>query len=237
MTWTAQVIEGASWLSITSGSSGTNAGTINVEFETNTWTARTGKIVIKAPWADIQSDTVEVRQPVAEYYIVVPSDTLNAGDDSCMAAKRTITVPWACGRYLVSNNASLTLIAGDTIRLKPGFHAENGSYFNAFISDLPCVLKTPPLVADEINIDRDEVKLFEVFPNPATETITIAHTGKPCDKDLYIEIYNSQGKPVFWEGLQWQNQWEINISVLSAGLYFVKAWCGDDVYIRKIVKH
>jgi hypothetical protein len=50
MTWTAQVIDGGSWLSISSGNSGTNSGTINVAFTANSsWTAtRTGTIRITA---------------------------------------------------------------------------------------------------------------------------------------------------------------------------------------------
>jgi hypothetical protein len=50
MPWSAQVIDGGSWLSISSGGSGTNSGTINVAFTANSgWTAtRTGTIRITA---------------------------------------------------------------------------------------------------------------------------------------------------------------------------------------------
>ena len=50
MTWTASVTSGGSWLSITSGASGTNSGTINCSFTANTGTTnRTGIIQITAP--------------------------------------------------------------------------------------------------------------------------------------------------------------------------------------------
>ncbi len=54
MSWTAEVVSGAEWLSITNGSSGTDAGTITVSFTQNDDTAnsRTGTIRIAAPGAE-----------------------------------------------------------------------------------------------------------------------------------------------------------------------------------------
>jgi len=59
MSWTASIIEGAEWLSITSGTGGTNNGTINVTFGANsTFSTRTGRIMITA--SDAQGSPSEV---------------------------------------------------------------------------------------------------------------------------------------------------------------------------------
>jgi hypothetical protein len=63
LTWNASVTSGSNWLSIASGSSGTNSGTINVSFAQNTSTApRTGSIRIEASDANESPKDVTVSQ-------------------------------------------------------------------------------------------------------------------------------------------------------------------------------
>jgi hypothetical protein len=63
MDWTSQVTSGNTWLSITSGSSGTNAGTINCAFTANTTTSvRTGTIRVTATGATGSPKDVTVTQ-------------------------------------------------------------------------------------------------------------------------------------------------------------------------------
>lgn len=63
MNWTAAVISATSWLKITSGSSGTNAGTITCSFDPNTTTSiRIGTIRVTATGADKSPMDVTVMQ-------------------------------------------------------------------------------------------------------------------------------------------------------------------------------
>ena len=63
MPWTAAITSSDSWLSITSGSSGTNAGTINCSFTANTsTTARTATILVTATGATGSPKDVTVTQ-------------------------------------------------------------------------------------------------------------------------------------------------------------------------------
>jgi len=63
MTWTAAVTSSGSWLSITSGSSGTNSGTINCSFTANTSSsARTATIRVTATGATGSPQDVTVTQ-------------------------------------------------------------------------------------------------------------------------------------------------------------------------------
>ncbi|MBX3740541.1 MAG: C39 family peptidase [Akkermansiaceae bacterium] len=62
MNYSASVASGSSWLSITSGASGGNSGTINVSYSTNTGTQRSGTIQIAAPAASGSPKTVTIIQ-------------------------------------------------------------------------------------------------------------------------------------------------------------------------------
>ncbi|MEA3428746.1 MAG: BACON domain-containing protein, partial [Thermodesulfobacteriota bacterium] len=63
MPWTASVISGKSWLSIASGSSGTDSGTITVAFSANaSGLSRTGTIRVTASGADGSPKDVTVVQ-------------------------------------------------------------------------------------------------------------------------------------------------------------------------------
>ena len=63
MPWTAQVISGGSWLSISSEASGTNSGTITVSYTQNTGVnSRTGTVRVTAPDANDSPKDVTVTQ-------------------------------------------------------------------------------------------------------------------------------------------------------------------------------
>ena len=65
MLWTAAVTSGGSWLSITSGSGGTDSGTITCAFNANTGTsARRGKVRVTAPGAAGSPVDVTVTQSI-----------------------------------------------------------------------------------------------------------------------------------------------------------------------------
>ena len=105
MPWTAQVVSGANWLRITSGSSGSNTGTINCAFDANKETSmRTGTVRVTASGATGSPKDVTVsqagilpnRQPVfgrlvrwclvlESVYKAVDKDGIHSkrADDSC----------------------------------------------------------------------------------------------------------------------------------------------------------
>ena len=63
MNWSASVTTGASWLQITSGTSGTNAGTISLSYSANPSTsARTGTVTVSAPGATGSPVSVNIVQ-------------------------------------------------------------------------------------------------------------------------------------------------------------------------------
>jgi hypothetical protein len=75
MTWTAQVVSGSEWLSISTGASGTDSGTVTVTFVANTGAARTGTIRITA--AGAMGSPIDVT--VAQAKAVLPGDANKDG--------------------------------------------------------------------------------------------------------------------------------------------------------------
>lgn len=62
LTWTARVVEGQDWLSISSGTSGQNSGEIRFSYDGNPRTeGRTGTILVTSPEAMDGNDAIEVR--------------------------------------------------------------------------------------------------------------------------------------------------------------------------------
>jgi hypothetical protein len=77
--WTASVTSGGSWLSIQSGASGTDAGTITAAYLENTvTTARTGTILVAAVGPGISPVAVTVTQAGAPLLSVTPADGLTS---------------------------------------------------------------------------------------------------------------------------------------------------------------
>jgi hypothetical protein len=82
-----------------------------------------------------------------------------------------------------------------------------------------------------LSIDKNELALINISPNPIIDKIHI----KTSFNFYTIEIYNATGESVFISRLK--NQKEIDISLLSAGIYYLKIQLKDtNSIVRKIIK-
>ena len=100
MPWSAAVTSGSSWLSITSGASGTNSGTINCSFTANTSTSsRTGSIRITASGASGSPVDVTVTQVNASQSVL----TVNPGSRAVASTSGATT-------FGVSNTGTGTMV-------------------------------------------------------------------------------------------------------------------------------
>jgi hypothetical protein len=121
MAWTAQVTSGSAWLSITSGTSGTNSGSIVVStLKNSTYDARTGTITVIADGATGSPVTVTVTQAPAD---LIPGDAnkdgaVNVSDLSLLAANYGATsgATWGMGDFNKDgavNVSDLSLLAAN----------------------------------------------------------------------------------------------------------------------------
>jgi GH25 family lysozyme M1 (1,4-beta-N-acetylmuramidase) len=96
--------------------------------------------------------------------------------------------------------------------------------FNNFIG-----CSTVSISEKNFNID------FILYPNPASDNITIENTSLNDNKEEMILIYNIQGQLLLQQNLQ-QQKTEIGISDFSDGMYFVKVKTDKGVEVKKFVK-
>lgn len=92
------------------------------------------------------------------------------------------------------------------------------------------------IVSDVVNIEDNEwADAINIYPNPASETITIQNLSD--EKILSTTIVDVNGKVIdeisFVENIQ---EYTIEVSNLSAGVYFIKLHTENTVLVKRIIK-
>ena len=150
------------------------------------------------------------------------------GDEITYQASNTIETN---NTFDVQTGSSVTLVAGESIVLKPGFHAGEGSNFHAYIA--PCEDKVEKNTQTDIILpennqnhgdtihDQSIEKEASVFPNPFTNYILLNYYQQTAG-DVNILIFDITGNKVYEEkvtenkGIIYHN---INTSNFQAGTY------------------
>ena len=154
MSWTAERNPSDTWLTITSGSSGTDDGTITVYYDTNYGDARTGTITITADSADNSPQIVELRQSEGLPDIALSPLSQNFGDQ--MAGTSTDTVTFTLTNTeggTATGSVSLTGTDADQFEITSGggsFSLTHGQSKDIYVRFAPISggLKTATLVVD-----------------------------------------------------------------------------------------
>ncbi len=132
------------------------------------------------------------------------------------------------GDYEIKADADVIFRAGQSITLKPGFHAQTGSNFLATISVISTPLNCPQQNANPVNtrmatgINTFEAQVlktenFKLYPNPASGNFSLEYQ---IDEPAMISIYNSIGNLISEENLSSENKkYEANTGHLKPGIY------------------
>ena len=162
-----------------------------------------------------------------------------------------------CDGGVLEENQYLDLFATNSINLLPGFSVVNGASFTANIVDCPGPPGYGERVQNEVindtllkviadgdveNLRSDFVKEnirkpildIRVFPNPANDFVKIEFEGL-IDREIKIELINSDGKIVFNSGTIKNSKLEINTSNFPRGVYFIKGTFGESVISSKLI--
>lgn len=165
--------------------------------------------------------------------------------------------PILSGIYRASNSITATgqmaadsvvqFIAGNTITFDPGFVAESGVDFQAFIDDcppVPAVNGNQPSVVRAASADSSKVELFDDIglrmDHPILERMILS-LNLPRQLPLSLFVRELSGQPlqtVVDEQIMQagQHQIEIDLSGVAPGMYKMILHVGDRVITRKIVK-
>ena len=163
------------------------------------------------------------------------------GDAFCFGATETISI----NNLLVQAGGSITLIAGEFVHFLPGLLVQPGGHLHAYISSTLCANPTPlptsvaaDVISDEIYTDpliSDD--FFRLYPNPTSSTFIIEVNSDASTSMITAEIYNVTGERLFVIELSGNAIIEMDISLLSRGIYFVRVLSGDQTGVKKIIRH
>lgn len=134
--------------------------------------------------------------------------------------------------------------AGSRITLSPGFRANAGARFRAYIDGCNN-FRTPParpgatVIAPDITAEKTKSNdLFSIYPNPSNQFFKLNYDLKN-DENVMISVYSYDMKPVKQlmsarksAGL---HQETIDVKSLPAGVYFVQFLAGEKRRTEKIV--
>lgn len=175
-----------------------------------------------------------------DFWNIVPDNVrfLESCGDNTPAAWRTIP-SGERSRYA----------AFESVVLRPGFTAEAGSDFRAYIKDCPnCanqrggILNEPPdntgnkkdVLADDL---VDEIRItsdISIFPNPNAGIFYVNIT--PSDNIDFVEITNLQGLVIYQNKEKIYQKTQIDISGQPQGIYFLKIRRNGIIEAHKIIK-
>lgn len=169
------------------------------------------------------------------------SDYINAGYD--VGATNT-----GVGNVVVKSGTAIVYTAANKITLKPGFKAENGSYFHALIDDCPnadrsrnYIDTTERMNNMDVLMSTDSVfanKDISIVPNPNNGVfkITITKNGTPIGVEE-IKVFNMIGEVILETSASSNNVFTIDISGYSQGIYYIRTVNEQsEIEMKKFIK-
>ena len=102
------------------------------------------------------------------------------------------------------------------------------------VGDWGTILKTTNVGLGIIEKNISQESKYTIYPNPATDKITITHHDELIN-EAAVSIFNINGEMILNNMIQNQNKFEMNISSLSKGIYFVKIQTKSEIESKKLV--
>jgi len=142
----------------------------------------------------------------------------------------------------INSGAIVTATSDSSITLNPGFHAETGCRFNAWIGN-GCSAPAPMLLNYQyltlISTDEPDFiyqnREIQIYPNPNTGRFSVNFTNEEAIADIII--MNLHGVEVHKEHLENQSKVKLNISHLSCGVYIIILQSVNQFVTGKLIKN
>ena len=185
---------------------------------------------------------------VSDNTIVADVNIANSESD-CYNAVNVLTVA-ADETVIIENGGEAIFIAGQTIFLKPGFHAYAGSSTHAYITQSGdycgslAPVAPPPAswggeditsISDPFENNNISKRIVNVYPNPTKGMLTIDFNGKETTGT--VRIVNFHGGIILETETYQQLTKKIDIQFLSEGMYLLVINTEGEQIIKKIIKN
>jgi Leucine-rich repeat (LRR) protein len=171
--------------------------------------------------------------------------TVSSGQTPCYDALQNITVAGSGTTVNFQSGSSVTLIAGNSIRFLPGFHAFSGSYVDASITTTAsfCEPVQPivynDLIEKSIVLPEKERSVIEknvdlkIYPNPNNGRFTIEMSG--FAEGAMLSVIDMKGRVVGSQLIDNTQLASFDIQAIEKGIYFVRVSDGSHSLNRKMV--
>ena len=87
---------------------------------------------------------------------------------------------------------------------------------------------------DFVERHKPIIAKFIIYPNPANEKISVISEGI-SKQEIDISIFTMNGEQVFQEQFYIQNQVDLDVNLLSKGIYLLKIQSREGIEVKKIV--
>lgn len=114
-------------------------------------------------------------------------------------------------------------------------YAEDGTYtvtLTAFSTDGECSDQTSFTLDVAVGLDEQSVPQVSVFPNPATDALTVRY-GVPMER---IDVRDAAGRLVMTIACNGQQQMPVDVSTLSKGVYLLEVYGSQHKTFQRIIK-
>ena len=179
--------------------------------------------------------------------IVLDGAVVGSYEDFCFEAIENITVGGS-QNFVVEAFGAVNLVAGESILMLPGTHAQSGSYLYAQISDVSFCSGLPlALVAamseepdqhnwQEMNKVKTNKGFIKVFPNPTRDIITLELASPAEDGLVVIEVYNLMGQNLMSKKMEAKPLYQLDLTGLQNEVYLLKVTDGITTDFARLIK-
>lgn len=174
---------------------------------------------------------------------------VGSGESHCYDALNTITVE----DFTLQDGADANFIAGQKILFLPGTVIQSGATMHAWITTTSSYCsQQPPMVSAVEGSDENEKNPYEwasvrnvdpnlpalrVYPNPTAGLITLEMREGSWFDELTLMVFNSIGKKMLQKVLWGDASYQCDLSALPDGLYYLRFFSGEEIYVVKVIKY
>ncbi len=184
------------------------------------------------------------------YYLITPPDNLlidnisvHSGDTNCFAALFSIEV----NGFVAETGAVVTFVAGNNIVFSSSVIINSGGVLHAYISENGEYCENyKGLLNSTDDFEYDSFvkhykepissdNQFNIFPNPTKHYLNIKASNIYHGAPLLLEVYSLTGEKVE-SMIMTASSATVDLSALKAGMYILRIYHDNEIWIRKIGK-
>ncbi|MDP1622194.1 MAG: ice-binding family protein [Bacteroidales bacterium] len=175
---------------------------------------------------------------------VIPNTLLVTGivsgaETVCKNAIQTITVAGGRTTFQVQSGGSVTMIAGQNIRLLYGTKVSAGGYLHAYITtsgEYCCSTGASKSVEmSEVIPEMTAGTFFKVYPNATSDKFCLELDPTCKDTKVMVQIFGMVGNLILNKDLINDDRHEFSLGGKTPGIYFIRVMAGNRLETKKIV--